>query len=119
MTPEDFRSMCNSLGFDVEHTVNPDDIDGERTPLKGTNSNGDIIYYRKALNGDAWVIDIDANGYTLDRDSFQESDYRVQGGELVIGNASGTRSSSGYGNTGFANAEFRLDGGGAEIVERH
>lgn len=122
MEEDRFRTICDRLGFDVEPTLSDDErakLDGDREPLTATNDNGDTLYYRKSLDGKGWILDIDAGGYTLDKKEFTDDDISVEGNTLVIDDASGTRPSSGYGNAGFAHAEFRLDESGATIVERH
>lgn len=119
MTPEEFRELCDSIGFDVDYTVDPDEIDGDRAPLNGTNENGDTIYYRKSLDSGEWVLDIDPARYTLDKESFSPDRVDVKGDELVLEDVCGTRPSSGYGNSGFAHAEFRLGSNGAKVVETH
>lgn len=114
MTPEEFRTLCNKIGFEVENTVDPSEIEGDgRVPLMGTNSKGDTIYYRQALNGDSWVLDIEPDGYSLDSNGFDPDRVSISNGTLTIHNISGSRGR----NKHFQDATLEMSSDSTKVTE--
>jgi hypothetical protein len=117
MDHETFKETFTEIGFHVKEQEPPEGE--ERGTVLAENDNGDELWWSVIDPPEVWGIHIFLDRATLDDTAFQWDELSVEDDEVVIEDATGTRSKNvGYGVTGF-DGTVAIDQHGATIAETY
>lgn len=116
MNHELFRKKFKEMGFDVSVDREPPEDEGKEV-LVAENDRGDQLFWSVIDEPEVWGVYIDPDEYTLDDATFRWNELTIDGNEVVIEDATGTRAKQhGYGRAGF-DGELRVGPLRSQVTE--
>lgn len=116
MNHERFRQQFEEMGFDVTVDQEPPE-DEELGVLVAENDEGDQLFWSVIDSPEEWGVYIDPDAYTLDDATFRWEDLTIDGDDVVVEGATGTRRKEfGYGRAGF-DGELRIGPNRSKVTE--